>query len=83
MSSELKVAINNSIDACGVCIRELERLSAKHQPRSLASSGLKARGKAVVDHVRYPFQKEDLDSLKGQLNDLQQAMCSYLLLLNK
>lgn len=83
VNSEVKDAIQNSIDACGACLQELERLSAKYPPRSQIPGGLKDRGKAVVNHDRYPFQKENFDTFRGQLNELQSAMCSYLLLLNK
>jgi len=72
-------SIQQCLDACDVCIRDFKALKRKY---STGNNGTRARGKATLRQLAYPFQKEKFESLRAEIRAFHSALSSYLLLLN-
>ncbi|KAF3808404.1 hypothetical protein GCG54_00013043 [Colletotrichum gloeosporioides] len=66
---------------CTICLQEFTALNTKYS-RPKAPSGLRQQGKAFVRQLQFPFQKDKFDSIKSQMLEFQNALSTYLLLLN-
>lgn len=83
VDASLKFALGESLDACVACILEVESLASKYTLPNRQVKGFSIRGNAVMDRLKYPFHKHELQSFREQLNDLRTALYGYQLLLNQ
>lgn len=79
----LRIAVEKSLNACTVCLYEVENLASKHSLSSQRSNGLQLHSRFLMQSLKYPFQRDELQAFREQLNNLRPTLYGYQLLLTQ
>ncbi|KAH8684015.1 hypothetical protein BGZ61DRAFT_357289 [Ilyonectria robusta] len=77
----LRSTLQDSLDACKLCMQGFETLHAKQSQQS-PSPSLKNQGKSIVKGLQYPFQKAKFDDFRRQFSEFYTRLSAQVLLLS-